>query len=350
MANIVIVIAYFSIPIGLIYFVRHRKDLPINWMFVVYAAFILSCAITHAMHALTYFYGLYYLQTAADVATAIISFLAAIATVFVIPLALKIPNPQELADAREESRMKQFALSKQQEVDQERSEFISSASHELRTPLATQLLTIDLMEEVAKKNNNTESLEYVSKIRKQADKLSSLIHDLSDAVFSEGHRIVSDFSPVDLNTLIREAAADATLLYKHPIDIKGSVSRPISADRERITQVLMNLVSNAANAPITISVAKRGEDAEIKVIDRGIGIDSKYQKKIFERWFRVAGSSQKFASGMGVGLFLCSEIVKSHGGEIRCESTPHTGTTFTFTIPFVIRPEDAARFEKIQAM
>jgi signal transduction histidine kinase len=121
--------------------------------------------------------------------------------------------------------------------------------------------------------------------------------------------------------------------------VKGQVMKKVQADRYRIGQVLINLISNAIKySPnsdrIVVQSKQDTEKVTVSVTDFGIGIPKKAQDKIFERFFRVEGKEEKTYPGFGIGLYVSSEIVKRHNGKIWVESEKGKGSTFYFTIPF----------------
>lgn len=344
-ANLFIALAFVSIPIGLVYFLRRRTDMAFDWILGVFAAFIFACAVTHMLHVAIYFYGLYYLQVLADVLTALISITAAVLVWYVIPLALKIPNPRELAAAHETMNLKEQEIALHKKFALERNEFISSISHELKTPLTSQIIFTELLQKLVVEDGAEKYSPLLLQIRSQSDKLSRLIADLLDLIRSEGHSIAVDFEEVDLNALVRSIVEEQQLTTKtHAISIEGTVSKSIWADKDRIGAVLTNLISNALKySPkadrIILHLRDSGQAAEVSVQDFGIGIDPAFHGKIFDRFFRVAGSAQKTYPGMGVGLFLCALILEQHQGTISIKSILGEGSVFTFTTPFVSTKE-----------
>ena len=124
----------------------------------------------------------------------------------------------------------------------------------------------------------------------------------------------------------------------HRLMIEETTAVTVYADRERTRQVLTNLLTNAikygsATEPISVRIQAREEEVTVQVQDRGEGIPIEQQARIFERFYRVTGVSQKEAAGLGLGLYLTAQLVKQQGGQIRVESTEGIGSTFSFTLP-----------------
>ncbi|HET8865149.1 MAG TPA: ATP-binding protein, partial [Gracilimonas sp.] len=125
----------------------------------------------------------------------------------------------------------------------------------------------------------------------------------------------------------------------HKIAVKNMKDATVIGDEERISQVLINFITNAIkyspddeNVEIKVQKTKNGHIA-VSVKDHGIGINKKDQKKIFERFYRVDGENQETYSGFGIGLYLCNEIIKRHNGSISVESKKGKGSVFTFALP-----------------
>jgi signal transduction histidine kinase len=142
-----------------------------------------------------------------------------------------------------------------------------------------------------------------------------------------------------MNSLIEEEIEGLEIIYpNHKIAFENHASTIVFADRERIRQVLINLISNAIkyspkNGNIIVKSVVEKQRILVSVKDEGIGIDKNYQRKIFERFYRVEGKSEKTFPGFGIGLFIASEIVKRHKGSIGVESKPGKGSRFYFSLP-----------------
>jgi signal transduction histidine kinase len=180
---------------------------------------------------------------------------------------------------------------------------------------------------------------FVEKAVKQVDKLSELVGNLLDVSKMQAGKLV--FNPVnfDVNELLSEAipALQQTTNSQSLVFKSTSEKLMVCADRERIEQVIVNIVNNAIKysrkpGDVIVKAFRKGDDIIVDVTDKGIGIPKKDIENIFLRFFRVSGSASSF-SGSGIGLYISSEIIKSHGGKIWAESKIGKGSVFHFSLP-----------------
>lgn len=225
-----------------------------------------------------------------------------------------------------------------------KDEFISAASHELRTPVTTIKAYIQLIsKKIANKKMGgleTDSVSlYMSRVEEQVERLIKLIYELLDVSRIESGKIELEYSTFYVDELLEEMIKDFHRTTKsHTISFKNHAHFKMSADRYRISQVLVNLISNAIKfspegKKVMLSAVEKGRWITISIKDYGIGIEPKYQTEIFERFFQTEHRKLYSASGLGLGLYLSSEIVKKHGGRIWVESELGRGSTFFFSIP-----------------
>jgi len=221
---------------------------------------------------------------------------------------------------------------------QKKDEFIGVASHELKTPLTSVKAYLQLLEKIEKDQPN---LTYVQKAQENINKLQKLIFDLLDVSKIQAGQLQLEIKEFNISELIMESIHDAQLsTNKHTIIKEGGMSNAIiEADRNRIEQVVVNLLSNAIKYSPTgkqIIVTSKRADGEVVVSikDFGVGIPKADQEKVFERFYR-AGSGLFGVSGFGLGLYICHEIIKRHGGRIWVESEGEEGkgSTFYFSLP-----------------
>ena len=237
-----------------------------------------------------------------------------------------------------EINLRTVAAQLQKEV-QYKNDFIGIASHELKTPLTTLKAYTQILQKKAVKDGNTEIISGLNKMDKQVNKLNVLISDLLDVTkIEQGNLKLKEekFSLSDLTIEIiddmQKSAAKHTIVF----DKKSDVT--VNADRERIGQVITNLLSNAIKySPkadrILVDVIERDNTVQVQIKDFGVGISEAQLAKVFERFYRVNGTREDTFPGLGLGLYISSEIVKRHGGSIWAESIPTDGTTFYFSIP-----------------
>jgi signal transduction histidine kinase len=221
-----------------------------------------------------------------------------------------------------------------------RDDFISAASHELRTPVTSLKVFTEVLQRQARKRGDDQSERYLTRMNSQIDKLAMLIGDLLDVSKFEAGKLSFRREPVDLNAMAVEVidSIQATA-EQHRIALEGRIDRALYGDKDRLGQVLTNLLTNAIKySPDSDRVIVRlSEDrlsAAIEVEDFGIGIDSEHQSRIFERFYRAASPDETTFPGLGIGLYLSSQIVQRHGGAIGVESVRNQGSIFRFTVPF----------------
>jgi len=226
-------------------------------------------------------------------------------------------------------------------IEQLKDDFISVASHELRTPLTgikgyTDLLKRELQQPTQK--GNLPAL--VNKLSKQVNRLTNLVDNLLETTNVSQNKLTLSKRWFDLNELIVECVSQL-----HPIASNRRLTLnlksfpPILADRKRIGQVLVNIISNALKyteneGTVTVNSWKKDKDnVEVTVHNPGVGIYQTYVGRVFDRFFRACNSEMPNHSGMGLGLYICAEIIKRHNGNIALESSPDKEVIFSFTLP-----------------
>lgn len=227
------------------------------------------------------------------------------------------------------------------EQDIQKDYFISRASHELKTPLTSLKGYIQILQSIHGGSMDQMLVHSLRKMSLQVDRLTRLINDLLDTtrINNEGLSIhKTHFSMVDLisETVEELQPSSACQIVFHPAEF-GVV---VSADREKLAQVLNNLLTNAIKySPDCESVWIKGSRTHngirISIIDKGIGIDLKAQKKIFDRFYRVSGKSEETFPGLGIGLYIANEILRLHDSTLEVESVPDHGSVFSFHLSIV---------------
>jgi len=222
-----------------------------------------------------------------------------------------------------------------------RSQFVSSVSHELKTPLTAIRMFAETLRLGRSKSMKTQE-EYLDTIVNESERLTRLLNNVLDfSKIEQGKRI---YRP-ELASLyeIIQAAARA---MEYPLNQKGfklnvrtTKDLPdVRVDRDAIEQAVLNLLHNAmkysgVSRDIDLRLQRKDNQALIQVIDRGIGIDSQEQNRIFEKFYRIPTKENERIVGTGLGLTLVSHIVKAHGGNIEVKSTPSKGSTFSLYLP-----------------
>ncbi len=221
----------------------------------------------------------------------------------------------------------------------QKDEFIAVAAHELKTPVTSVKVYAQVLEQRFRNSGDMASADMIQKITMQVDKLANLISDLLDVTKIESGKLEFKHEHFTINDLVKEIVEEVqrtTGEHKFLLVLKENTS--VFADRDRIGQVLINLFSNAIKysphtKEIQISSTLEGENIIIGVKDFGSGIAKEQQKKIFERFHRVPGHAKETYPGLGLGLYISSEIIKRHNGRIWVESTENKGSTFYFSLP-----------------
>lgn len=245
-----------------------------------------------------------------------------------------------IRDNKDEIQGTVFVLRDMTEKNKARIEkFISAASHELKTPVTSMKLLVELLTKKAKSKKDKEFMSYLSKIDYQLDNITELVNDLLDLSRIQTGELKLITESFDLNKLIADTVSSVHHNgEKNKIKIQGKISQEIIADKNRISQVLVNLLTNAIkyspdSNQIFIKTEKKDGKAIVSVQDFGIGIPSKDRKKVFQKFYRVEGNAEKTFPGLGVGLYISSEIIKRHHGTIDVDSKKGKGSTFYFSLP-----------------
>ncbi len=230
-------------------------------------------------------------------------------------------------------------MTERKEQEKRKDEFITIASHELKTPVTSlKVFTQVLLRQYAQSVDKN-AIKYLHKMDIQLDRLTHLVNDLLDVSKIQAGNIDLDIEDFDMNELVRDTIDSLQgLSAHHHFVIRGNVLTRIKGDKDRIGQVLINFLTNAVkyspNADeVVVSLSQDGEKVIISVKDFGIGIPNEYKNRIFERFFRVKHSDNNQFPGLGMGLFISSEIIRRHNGAFWVESEKDRGSTFYFTLP-----------------
>lgn len=219
-----------------------------------------------------------------------------------------------------------------------KDEFISVASHELKTPLTSLKGALQLLD----KMKNTPSPNIIPRLIEQAnrslEKVSILVSDLLNASRINEGQLFLNKSDFNLTKMIQDCCSHVQIAGEYNIIMQGDAEMMIKADASRIEQVMVNFVNNAIKyAPESkdiVITTKKADDNTVKVsvTDNGPGISPDKIKHLFDRYYRVDTTGIQF-SGLGLGLYISSEIIKKHGGQIGVDSEEGKGSSFWFTLP-----------------
>lgn len=222
----------------------------------------------------------------------------------------------------------------------EHEDFVHMAAHELKTPVTVLKAYVQLFQAKLSRDQRREELVLAGKMDAQLDKLINLISDLLDAARISSGSLSCVMNDFRINDCIRDSAeaikaANSGCKIECELESKDPI---IMGDRDRIDQVLVNLVGNAikysSNEKYVKIVSKLDKDRLIiKVIDKGMGIPLERQKYVFERFYRANDPAMGTLPGLGLGLFISAEIIKKHRGTIGLESEEGKGSVFWFSLP-----------------
>ncbi|MBT8469578.1 MAG: response regulator, partial [Deltaproteobacteria bacterium] len=230
------------------------------------------------------------------------------------------------------------AYARLKELDEQKSDFFANVSHELRTPLT---LSLGPLESLLKREHSAEEEQHLQALHRNQLRLLRLINQLLDVAKVESGKAQAEYSKEDIVEVVRELAAevdDATRAKGLRLDVIVP-SEPVwlYIDREKLEQVLLNLLSNAfkftdQGGQIEVSVMRGRDSVQIAVRDTGIGIPESKLHTIFDRFTQADSSETRQYPGTGIGLALVQSYVELHRGTIRVESEPGVGTTFTLSL------------------
>ena len=233
-----------------------------------------------------------------------------------------------------------------QELDRLKSDFVSNVSHELRTPLTAIKGAVDLVLREVTGPLTEKQIHYLTRVRSNTQHLAGLINDLLDLSKIESGKIEVKSSRISLAGLVHEVVETLRpVAAEKQIALEATISAPsilVWADREKITQVMMNLIGNAikftpAHGKVTISASRNGtKNVRVSVTDTGPGIAPDEKRKIFDKFYQIAQAGEVKPKGTGLGLAICKALVELHGGTIWVESEPSGGSVFYFTLPATV--------------
>ncbi len=383
LADTLIALSYYSIPLTLIYFVRKRDDIPFKVIFLLFGAFIISCGTTHLMEVWTLWHPVYWLSGAMKAITALISLYTAITLIPLVPQALALPSPAQLEAAymalkdenaerqRVEQELRKYKetleelveqrtaeLAKtneqlQQEIiqrqqsqekmaellkavksaNQDLNDFAYVVSHDLKAPLrGISSLSEWLLSDYGEQFDN-EGKELVRLLISRVKKMYNLIDGILQ--YSRAGSYREKKTQVNLNDVVRDVID--LLAPPENIQIEITSTLPIiSAETTRIKQIFQNLLSNAIKfidkpeGKIIINCTEDNIYWQFSIVDNGLGIEAKYFTKIFQIFQKLSNDDN--SDSTGIGLSLVKKIVELYGGTVWIESEVGQGSKFYFTL------------------
>jgi PAS domain S-box-containing protein len=218
-----------------------------------------------------------------------------------------------------------------------RDEFMAIASHELKTPVTSVKAFTQVLQRRFARAGDDQSTALLGKMDAQINRLTALVGDLLDVTKVQGGRLQFNEAPFDFDTLVSEVVEEIQrTTTQHRIELLGESGCSVYGDKDRIGQVLTNILTNAIKySPQADRIVVRRDVADtmlvLSVQDYGIGIAKERQQQIFERFYRVDGNGT--VPGIGLGLYISAEIIKRQGGTIWVESEQGSGSIFSFSLP-----------------
>ncbi|MFF5381500.1 ATP-binding protein [Pedobacter suwonensis] len=228
-------------------------------------------------------------------------------------------------------------ITEQKEDEQRKNDFIGMASHELKTPLTSINGYLQLLQYLSRQQTEDRMLATIDKSLNQVKRMTRMIDGFLNVSRLESGKIAIDKQQFEITDLLKEVCEETlTLTTGYEVKLHLADEVMVCADRNKLNQVLQNLIGNAIKysdlgSKVNIQYTVDHDQIIISVIDQGIGIKAEHQQKLFDRYYRVENDST--IAGFGIGLYLCAEIVTRHQGKIWVESEFGKGSTFSFSIP-----------------
>ncbi|HUS03460.1 MAG TPA: PAS domain S-box protein [Chitinophagaceae bacterium] len=243
---------------------------------------------------------------------------------------------RDITEKVEIEKQRQLFTERLQEINHYKDEFMEMASHELKTPLTVIKANLQILEHKMQDDNK---VYFVNKTLNQVNKLTNLISDLLDVSKIQTGALELNRTNFELAPFLTEIIENIQQTSSNHEIILTAKDKTlmVRADRDRLEQVVINILTNAIKyspngKKVTVDAGIKDDQIIVKVTDQGIGIPDNDLDKVFTRFFRVRGLASTF-SGSGIGLYISSEIIKRHGGNMWVESEINKGSAFYFSIP-----------------
>jgi signal transduction histidine kinase/ActR/RegA family two-component response regulator len=340
----------------LVTFVRRRRDIPFEWMFLMFGLFIVSCGFTHFMEVVVNYTPVYRLAGVVKAFTALASWATVVGLVPVVPRALALRSPEALAREVDERRKAEEALQRMNaelesqvarrtaeltEANRRKDEFLAMLSHELRNPLAPIRNAVEILAAVDLAEPQARWAREV--IARQVQHVTRLVDDLLDVSRIMGGKVQLRREATTLQDAVARAV-EATAPLAGARGHAMSVALPpepvrLEADPTRLAQVFANLLTNAAKytdpgGQVWLTGRVEGGEAVVRVRDTGVGIAADLLPHVFEPFTQGEHSLARSEGGLGVGLTLVKRLVELHGGTVEAHSEgPGKGSEFTVRLP-----------------
>jgi two-component system, sensor histidine kinase and response regulator len=239
-------------------------------------------------------------------------------------------------------------VTEQRELDRLKDDFVATVSHELRTPLTSMMGFLEMIREGEAGDLNEEQQRFLAIVYRSSERLQRLVGDLLFVARLDANGLQLQFGEARLDEIVRDAVeSSGALARSREVALVTEVDDmpPVSGDKERLSQLVGNLISNAlkftpAGGRVVARAFVDGGRAVVEIADTGIGIPPAEQSRLFQRFFRSSTATEQAIPGTGLGLVISRAIAEAHGGTIDVTSLPGEGTTFRVEIP--LDPEEVA--------
>lgn len=350
-SDVVICIAYFSIPPGLIYLVHKRNDIKVDWLFLMFASFIFFCGATHIIDAINVWHGFYRFAGLVKLITATVSIATAIMLWVIMPSLLSFPSREQLElEVAERSRVEQELLAiksslecqvekrtlELEEKNEEMKELLYTVSHDLKSPLVTVNGFAGMLEQQVQAGNLEKAKDYSERIQRATGTMNMLIKDLLELGRIDRSEI--ETTKLSLQSVFKDLEemfgaeldrAGATLVIETDLPV-------IETDRKLLHQVFQNLISNAIkygcsepNSRIYVGCEKTDTEYKLYIRDDGPGIPAEHHTEIFRLFKRLHTDNE----GTGLGLAIVTRIARVLKARVWVDSKVGKGATFWFSLP-----------------
>lgn len=341
-ADLLIALSYFAIPVALHQVYRRRRDLLYRPIYLLFAACILLCGLTHVFSVIGMWLPYYRVEGALKLLTGSVAAITAVGLWSLLPHALRLPSQRQLRESQREAERQRRLRVQEQESNLMKSRFVSTMSHEVRTPMHGVMMALELLEKEPLPEHQRDIVE------SGLDASRHLMHLLNDILALnkiEARQLELMPERIVLRNWLEEALATSRLQAQQQrihltVSVDADAPARFWADRTRLTQILLNLTSNALKftppgGEVHLRLSSEGKAPGdvvpliLSVKDTGPGIAPEEQEAIFEAFRQLRHSGVQHPGGTGLGLTIAQGLAERMGGSLTVDSRPGAGATFT---------------------